>query len=402
MRRFSIFLVFGFFCLSLGAESAYAIVLTPRLRELWSIEPKQDVRNIVTRRSLRSRVEARRLERLQRTQSSRSSSSSSRASSVQSSSSPSASSVGSAVYDTHGDADVRQNFLLLGSVTPAIAGIRVFPNHEPIDVTRVEITLASEASAVGSMLVYDETGRFLGRATRDSANTARFIARISNEDVRIGQREYRSFYVRAQMRSYESGGQSGQEVEVADVRVQGNGVWSSTTYSEYSSESFPTFESARARITSIESVGQDIGVLISGSDQLLSEFRFTGELADRGARAEVTDLTFQIETAGSVTVTSPVLRTVGSTESHSCSIVYLQIVCSNIPASFGAFDDASRTLRVYGDIAVGAGQDQTLRITLNIPGDTSSAGAVTWTDGTTSFGWVPFFQPVARGTSLKQ
>jgi hypothetical protein len=304
------------------------------------------------------------------------------------------------VYDPLGDGSVRSDILLLGQQTAILAGVRVFSNQEPIDVTQVEIDLVSSSSSISQMLVYDETGLLIGTATRSNGS---FIANLPTSKLQLPYRKELSMYVRARLKPHDSGGTSGDDIQIDDVTVRGHGTWSNEPRATTSSDTFPAFQSARARITAVQNAEAMEGILVAGTDQRIGAFKFTAEESDPSASARVTDLTFTAETFGGVGLSNIVLRREGSPETFDCSIASSTITCANIPAAFGEIDTDQLVLRVHADINLPVStNDMFVRLALNQSGTPFDTGAIEWTDGEANFGWVGTDTPIVRGTAYKR
>lgn len=317
----------------------------------------------------------------------------------------SSSSVDSVVYDT-GDTTIRSQYMLLGEVSPVLGAASIFMNDEPLRVTAISINIESDVRSIQSLLVYDDTKRFLGRATlntSESITNRNYRLSLPAGTLTIDKRITRSLYFRAQLSSFDTGGQSGLVAQLSSVLLEGNGEWTSDSYRQQSSltDVYQPFETARSMITSVTNALPSDGSLIVAPDQLLASFTFTGRKTDQSARIELTDLRFLIEKTGDVTVGNTRLRTKGFSDYISCTTSTSEVVCSDIPALYGSLTDAPRTLLIYGDVSGGATQRASLRLTLHESGTPSSAGAIRWTDGTTHFDWVGLDSPIASGTNWK-
>lgn len=307
-------------------------------------------------------------------------------------------------YDALSDTAVRSNLALLGSVSSSIAGVRIFSNQEPIDATAVVVMFDAAMASVSQVLLYDENARYLGAATLDGTDAAHRSYRLplATSALQLPYRKEISLYARLRLKQHDAGGVSGELVRVDSILVEGDGAWSNSSYTKASSEIFPAFQTARGRIASVTNVGDNQGVLVANAGQQLAQFRFAAERSDAGARVRLTDLRFQIESSGGVTVSNVELRPEGTPDGTPCDVVSGEVVCSSIPDFVGSLGTAPMTLRLYGDVAVSGAGDAFLRFTINDPGTPLDAGAVGWTDGEYDFTWVPFDQPVVRGTSLKR
>lgn len=312
-------------------------------------------------------------------------SSSSSSSSTSSVSSLSSSSSASSILDTR-DTTLRSQILLLGETTPVLGAASFFIEEEPIDARKFSITFTGSTPSIRSLLVYDDTSKFLGRATLLSGNTYRLT--VAPETFSIGKRESRGIYVRGELAPYLSGGVSGEDIKISSVSLEAVGVWSSETYTKTSTEDFPhRFFAARGAIVSVGNALGASAPLVAGTDRTLGSFTFTARTSDSSARVDLTDLSFTLSTSGGASVSNVALLTEGIPDRHSCSVVSSTITCSSIPATFGSLA-APRTLTLRGDISAPS-DDASVRVSLGSQGTPTSAGSVTWTDGTTSFTWLP-------------
>lgn len=307
-------------------------------------------------------------------------------------------------FDPLPPSDVRADILLLGTTTPILGGVRIFHNQEPLDVRALSIDFLAAPASVDSLLVYDSDRRFLGRAMLDTAvsGNRRFTLRIANGAFVVPQREERSVYVRALLKSRDAGGMSGEEIQALEFRVVGDGVWSNEEYTKTLTETFPVFQAARARLTAVTNAEERDGSLAFGQRQRIAAFRFQGERSDGAAELRVTSLTFQVSASSDITLSNAALRGRDAGEDHGCTIGSTTIVCSDIPAAHGGVPNGGRVIELFADVAsTGTVTSPLLHITLNNPGTVDTSGHITWTDGTTTFMWVPFEQPVARGILLR-
>lgn len=310
--------------------------------------------------------------------------------------------VSSVVYDSDTDVSQFTNFLQLGdSSSQVLAAVSVFSDAEPLVLNTITITMNTSVSSIDGLLIYDTFGRYLGRAYKDSG--AIYKLNIKNSNILVPKREDYSFYIRARIKSFTEGGVSGETFRVSTVSVEGDGDWSNSAYTQSSSDTFPQFQTARSIITSISSPGPSNEPLVGGEGLLIGTYRFDGEKGDGAADLEVTKITFQLSIVGGVTVVNPELRSQGLSIGHSCSTSFSTITCSSIPDYIGSFEDGPIILELYSDVTVPAdAQKAALGANINQSGSPGSAGAITWTDGSTSFTWVPFGSPVVRGTYFEQ
>lgn len=330
---------------------------------------------------------------------------SSSSSSLSSSTSSSRSSSPSGQTDPRNDTQVRSQFLLLGEVSPIIGVANFYSEHEPLHVTSIGVNLLSPLPSVQSLLVYDDTRRLLGRATLDPSITTdrHYRLHLTQGVWDLLHRENRKVYFRADTKHRDSGGQGNETLQIANVVLYADGVWSNSDYTQQSSVSdiFPIFTTARSTITAIRNGLSPTGALSVGTNKLLGSFVFEGRKSDGQAKINLTNLTFQIEETGGVSLTNVYLAMPGFSDRHNCTVTSTQVTCTGIPETFGSLTDASRTLSLSGDIAAVSMTSASLRLTLNESGNGTTAGSVSWNDGTTTFSWVPLDAPVASGTLWK-
>ncbi len=342
------------------------------------------------------------LHEAQQMSSSSSSSSSSRSSSSRTSTSSSRSSTGSGAIDPLSDTTMSNSLILLGDTSKILASASIFSPSEPIDVDLFYIELMDANPSISSFLVYSEDKELLGRATLDTSvlTNTRYTVNVGNKNISIPKSKEYSFYVRAETREPNEGGVNGSLVQVDSMGVEGTGEWSSNDYTQGTTATFPISQTADAVITGITNAGAATNPLVAGPSQILGEFNIAGDTGTSNTDLRVTGLAFYIATSGGISVSNPQLRVVGTSEAHTCTLGGNVITCSSIPASFGSIEDnAPLKISLYGDVTIPANTSSaSLQITLIEPGDTNSAGSVTWTDGSVTYTWLPGASPVARGT----
>jgi hypothetical protein len=304
-------------------------------------------------------------------------------------------------YDPLPDSSARAQFLLLGQLSPIIGAARVFIEQEPLNVTAIKVVVTDAVAGLQSFVLYDSHGKQLGVATLDSSDSGNrtYTLNLKTGDVQISKAQTFKLYARARLAPHNSAGVSGETVQISAFHVLGDGGWSNNAYSKATTETFSTFQTARSTITDIKNSHTTQGVLSSGNGRLLGSFTFTGKTDSGDADLRVTDLTFQITQAGGVTLSNVYMRRDSTGTNIDCTVSSSEVTCSSIDALLGTFRSGPATFLVYGDVTVPANlTNASLSLVLNAPGNTSSAGAVSWSDGTSNFSWVPFNQPVVQGT----
>jgi hypothetical protein len=328
-----------------------------------------------------------------------SSSSTSRSSSSRSSTSSVSSSVGSVIMDPLDRLSVRSRFLVAGETSPIVAAGTVFLEQEALDIDAIVIKLDTATAEVEGFLVYDDDGRQLGRASHDlSRGSGVYTLRLQTDALRIAKAKEFKFYVRGILRSIDRGAQSGVPVQVESLSVEGRGASSNSTYTRTTTETFPIHLTSYATLT-IENAGTAEDNLVPGDGQEIGAFRFSAHTQDSQTDTQVHDIIFSFDHTSNVQLSNVKLRSPVTSAEMTCTVTSTTVRCENIPASLGMFGDDTHTLRLYGDVSVTTGNDATLRLSINDPGSMTTPGAVTWTDGETTFEWLPTEQPVVRGTA---
>ena len=321
-----------------------------------------------------------------------------------SSASSSASSVSSAFpassYDPDSDVSLGGRIALLGDASPVLGSVKVFNNAEPLRIETVTVTLENAVTSVDHLLIYDHDGGLLGSARLDSSVSGgkTYLLNIKTRKLTIPQRSEYSFYVRAQLKNRDAGGVSAELLQIDSIAVAGVGGWSNRTYAQSLTGTFGMHQTARSMITGIINAGAVNEPLLSGSDREIGRFRFIGVRNDGGADLRLAQLTFTLSHVGGVTLSDVQIVADGSSDRASCTISSSTITWP-LSASFGSLTSSSRILTLLADVTVPSSAPRaSLQLSLNEPGTSSSAGSIQWTDGTTTFDWVGFEGPVARGT----
>lgn len=333
--------------------------------------------------------------------SSMSSSSRSSTSSMSSTSSVKSGSSSSGIFDQMTDRSVQPNIVLLSQTSQILAGAKFFSNNEPLNVDSLTINLANPVSSIDSFLVYDGSGRYLGTASQVSGSNTAYKVSLASGVYSFGRRVDSTVYVRARLKAFDSGGVSGETVQISSIQLHGTGEWSNSTYTSSSSDVYPISQTARGTITSVTNVGVASQLISNGTDQLLGKFQFNAQTTDGQAKVRLTQLVLQASATNGVTVSNVQLRTASNTTVATCTVSGNTITCASIPSDIGTIS-GSQTISVYGDVTLASGAvNPALQLSINNAGNTASAGDVTWTDGTTTFTWLPLSTPIVRGTQFQ-
>lgn len=303
--------------------------------------------------------------------------------------------------------DATSSFLILGERAPVVASINITPDDEPVEIREIKITLTSEVSSIISFEVFDDIGYVLGSATLDiaeSANRDVFSLDLStNRAYFIDKDDQVTLAIRPILTDRNSGGVSGETVQVSDIDITAVGQWSSRNSSVTNSgPDFQKHKTALAKLSSIENSGAENGTFSIGTNKLIASFDFAAHsISAREADPALESLTFAANAPSMVVLSNVVLQANGSNTTSACTFSRPEITCSSIPAEIGSLQSA-RTILLYADISLSGTHPNTfMQIEINRPGNPESTGGITWSDGETSFGWIKSASPVVRGTDWR-
>jgi hypothetical protein len=302
--------------------------------------------------------------------------------------------------------DLPNSFLLLGEQTPFIAGIKIYPDDEPVILRTVIVRFSDNiSSSVSAVEVIDGSGAVLGHARQNKeisdGGNVYTLPLQPWDSYTIGQHKEAIVAIRLRLKENGAGGGGGQDVKVTGISIVSDGVWTQRPrLAETERLHFPAHESALSTITRIERNGAEEGIFTPGTGKRIASFEVAAAMArDADAAPAIQTINFSANYPSSeVTLQNIVLRGNDADTVHTCSINSFVITCEEIPSLIGSLE-SPRTLSLYADVSVvGTHSNPFLAIDINNPGRPSSAGDISWTDGTTTMTWVPFNWPVVRGT----
>lgn len=283
-------------------------------------------------------------------------------------------------------------------MSPALASVNFFSNSEPVDINAVVVTFTSPVPSIGSLLVYDKSGMQIGTATAVAGSSTKFRGSIGFGKLLLPYREERGLFVKARLKSKDTGGVSGEDIQVQSIAIEGDGRWTNELYTSSSNETFTASETAFGKISSITNAGAAEGTIVSGLQRLLADFVVNADTPEAQNQVRLTSLVFTIEQAGGVTISNITLRNEDNSMSSSCTVSSLLVTCAAIDSGIGTID-MSRRIKLVGDVSVPSNAtNASLRLVLNEPGTSTEVGSITWTDGSASLTWVDLEQPVVGGT----
>lgn len=308
------------------------------------------------------------------------------------------------VTDPGPDFSQLPGFLRLGMTSSILGAAKIFNDTEPFTVDEIAVNFTGNIASIDQVRLYATADRrYLGGAARDTSNPNTFVLSIANGILSVPKRQQVSVYARIITSPFDRGGVSGEDVRISSFTIKGRGDWSTRRYTQSTTEAYGTYQTARSTFTAVANAGPAEDILVGGTSRTLGKWRWTGVLGDGRADLKITDLTFQAGTSGGVTLSNVQLKVEGSSDRSSCSVSGSSVTCSSISESIGTVGNGERTLILTGDIAIPASsQSAGLQMALAPAGTATSAGAVQWTDGTTSFSWVPFEEAQLRSTYYRQ
>jgi hypothetical protein len=301
-------------------------------------------------------------------------------------------------YDLNTDTQVRSNFIVLGTPGPSIGAATIFSANQPTRITNVTVTLAGASSAVAALQIFTNNGEYLGNATRTS-NTVFDLPLQTKEFTALKQQEV-GIYIRPLTKALDSGGVSGESIQVASIGITAEGEWDNTKQTVLDTSVYPLFETTTAQVLHVSGGSRTEDIFLAGNGVRIGGFTFTGEAADAASTIAVTDLYITANKTAAVTLANIQLRDNASGAMATC-VFTTQIECTNLPDSLGNFEDATRSLTIYADVSAPVGEAY-LQLTLNSSGLPTSPGAMHWTDGITNHTWVFGDAPFVQSTIYRR
>lgn len=306
-------------------------------------------------------------------------------------------------FDTRPAENVESRIQLLGTTTPTLAVAEFTSLTEPLTADSITIELAGAVDSLDTIKVYDIQGRFIANASLDNIYANRYRATVPVGALMIDKGKETSIYLRGILRPYQSGGVSGEAITVTAVTLGATGDWSTEHYSVSTTETIPSSQTSRATITGVTTNNAGNWPLTTGTNQILWDFNVSGQHGDGEAVLRIDDLAFTLSSAN-VSLTNVRLQVADGDASTPCLVSGNELLCSSIPPGIGTVPrNDSLRLRVYADVAViGTPLLAYVQLSLGQSGSPSTAGAITWTDGSTTFEWVALDSPVGIGPRFTQ
>lgn len=297
--------------------------------------------------------------------------------------------------------DVRNRIFVLGETGPLMGSIKLNPQDEPVEVREIKLTLSSAVDSLSSIEVFDEFGFVLGNATRSSISNIYTLSLNPENAYFVAKNDEVVVAFKPRLKNDDAGGESGEDLQISSVMVTAIGRWSSNSnLVTTTGPDFQAHQTALTTITEISRVGEEDGVFATGNERLLGSFFFnTADVADSDADPRLLEITFSVSHSSQVTLSNAILRDSMAGTETDCTVSTSTITCSSIPEDVGSID-GGRQLSLYADVGLsGSTNNPFVQVDINRPGGPSSTGDITWTDGESTFTWVPLSQPVVQGTA---
>lgn len=344
-------------------------------------------------------------------------SSSSSSSSTSSTSSSSASSVSSSVTSSNSSSSsvaaplftlpLASHFLVVGTMSDAIAEVHVPSNPEHATLFSGQVKLFSESRAIEFLELVREDGTILQTLRRRTFSSPADYALTydsipSDTPATLEKDKGVRLLLRAKVRSTQNGGFSNELVQVRSVTLTTQGATSNDTKQIISTGPFPKHQTAFGKISRVSRTSPVSDTITSGTGRLISAFSFAG-IGDPERPLSLTELVFTIERTGDFTVSGWSLLQLGSNRPVPCSFndVASTVTCTRLRDSVDTIPMGSPPLilELRAAITVPAGvTNASLEASLIDPGSPENGGSISWTDGTGDFRWIEGKSPVARGT----
>lgn len=304
------------------------------------------------------------------------------------------------------DLPTRTRHLLLGTKTDSIADFVIFPREHPVQIKIVKVVFDKQVKTIDTLMLVDEAGVEIGELVLDPLDGDRETWKLLLEEDAssyvLPGKEGTTFALIAQIKPWGNGGFSGDRFKVKSVSF--SVTTADEEYDTYqivpSKVTNPIQTTVQAILKNVESLEDDEGELLAGSDLLLGRFRFTSDVAVTLDRAVLTleHLRFHIVASEGVSVTGMRLIN-GDGKSHPCSFEGSdrnRVNCLALDPNF-ALVDGEHTFELRGDISTSGSPDESLQVNLIYPGSLSDSGDIRWSDGAGHFIWVDLPEPLAQG-----
>lgn len=275
-----------------------------------------------------------------------------------------------------------------------------FAAQEPIDIDTIRIGFVGNPASIQQVRVYAQgSGELLGTSFQNGSGI--YEIAVAPGTLVLPHRKEMGVYVRALLKPADGGATGGQIVQLDDIEMDGDGLWSDSDYTVASTETFLASETSPAAITGFSATSLSSSAFVSGPSVILWDYTISGRSTDNDFTAEITKLTFRVAKSSNVTLSDVQLTVPDSGAESDCTVSTGLIVCDAIPESVGEVD-GKRRLRLIADVDYsGTGGDPFFQVTLQEGGTPTSAGDVEWTDGLHNYDWLDIDAPIARGTLYK-
>lgn len=302
------------------------------------------------------------------------------------------------------------HFLVVGSVTDALASGVLRSSGESSKVQLVQVKLFSEVRSIEYLELVTENGQFIAKLTRrlntdlpDYKQT--FEAQVQPEsqftlpqdtDVRV--------VLRAVVRTVENAGFSDELLQVRTMSITMKGDATNQTVNTPISGPFMKHQTAFGRIFDITRVSPATAPLLSGTGVVIGSYSFNSSTI-AGKNLKLRQLIFGLVKSGSVTIHHWTLvnRVSGANIACTTNEQAMTITCSALEQAVGVLTAGTPLvldLKATVYMPTGA-QGSIVETSLPTAGSPEALGSIEWTDESGIFRWVEGASPIVNGTHLQ-
>lgn len=339
-----------------------------------------------------------------------SSSSSSESSSSSSSSSVSSSSSSSSSVAPLFMLPPVSHFLVVGSVTDALASGVLRSSGENSKVQLVQVKLFSEVRSIDYLELVTENGQFIAKLTRRlNADTPdykqTFETQIQPEnqfllpqdtDVRV--------VLRAVVRTLENAGFSDELLQVRTMSITMKGDTTSQTINTPITGPFVKHQTSFGRLFDITRVSPATTPLVAGTGVVIGSYSFNSS-AISGKNLKLRQLVFSLAKSGTATVGNWTLvnRVSGAHVPCTTNEQAMTVTCLALEQAVGVLTVGTPfILDLKATVYLPAGSEGSIvETSLSTAGSPESLGSIEWTDESGIFRWVEGASPIVTGTRLQ-
>lgn len=298
------------------------------------------------------------------------------------------------------------NKILLIGQSHVIGDALLYPQKNSAHISVLKVTLDREARSLQSLSLVDERGTLIADMTldlfdEDNETWSVELDTHSGAFVLPAGQGTRVFVV-ANIKDWNSGGFAEDSLKVQSMYIVVQNTTNETDSYQIvpTDASYPSHQTALARITAVESTLSGTGTLVSGNNQLLAGFRIRSADVGGVSAPAINHLRFRLNVDDDIALSNIQIGS-GNSFRHACSTDSTDnsiVNCLSLPEDIASLENNLRAIEFYATVDVtAAANGAQLQVHLLRPGSLSESGDIRFTDGSVDFNWVDLEAPLAHG-----